>query len=107
LDLIEALARDPATRAWPGLGLAVQAYGKRALDVIDWVAALARGTGRRMTVRLVKGAYWDSEIKRSQERGLDGYPVYTRKLTTDVSYLACAGRLFKACRLDLSAVRDA
>jgi len=95
LGLIEALARDPATRDWPGLGLAVQAYGKRALGVIDWVAALARECGRRMTVRLVKGAYWDSEIKRSQERGLAGYPVFTRKLTTDVSYLACAGRLFK------------
>jgi RHH-type proline utilization regulon transcriptional repressor/proline dehydrogenase/delta 1-pyrroline-5-carboxylate dehydrogenase len=94
LDVIEALARDPATRQWPGLGLAVQAYGKRALDVIDWVAATARNYGRRMTVRLVKGAYWDSEIKRAQERGLDGYPVYTRKVTTDVSYLACVGRLF-------------
>jgi RHH-type proline utilization regulon transcriptional repressor/proline dehydrogenase/delta 1-pyrroline-5-carboxylate dehydrogenase len=95
LGLIEALARDSATRDWPGLGLAVQAYGKRALGVIDWVAALARECGRRITVRLVKGAYWDSEIKRSQERGLTGYPVFTRKLTTDVSYLACAGRLFK------------
>jgi len=94
LDVIEALAQDSATRGWPGLGLAVQAYGKRALDVIDWVAATARSSGRRMTVRLVKGAYWDSEVKRAQERGLDGYPVYTRKVTTDVSYLACAGRLF-------------
>src|SRR6202166_1830566 len=91
LDVIEALAKDTATRHWPGLGLAVQAYGKRALDVIDWAAATARASGRRMTVRLVKGAYWDSEIKRAQERGLDGYPVYTRKVTTDVSYLACAG----------------
>ncbi len=95
LDVIEALAQDAATRDWPGLGLAVQAYGKRALDVIDWVAGTARRQGRRMTVRLVKGAYWDSEIKRSQERGLDGYPVFTRKLTTDVSYLACVGRLFR------------
>jgi RHH-type proline utilization regulon transcriptional repressor/proline dehydrogenase/delta 1-pyrroline-5-carboxylate dehydrogenase len=95
LDLIEALALDSDTLTWPGLGLAVQAYGKRALEVIDWVAALARLTGRRMTVRLVKGAYWDSEIKRSQERGLDGYPVYTRKVSTDVSYLACAARLFR------------
>jgi RHH-type proline utilization regulon transcriptional repressor/proline dehydrogenase/delta 1-pyrroline-5-carboxylate dehydrogenase len=95
LDVIEALARERSTREWPGLGLAVQAYGKRALDVIDWVAATARRYGRRMTVRLVKGAYWDSEIKRSQERGLAGYPVYTRKLTTDVSYLACAGRIFR------------
>jgi RHH-type proline utilization regulon transcriptional repressor/proline dehydrogenase/delta 1-pyrroline-5-carboxylate dehydrogenase len=95
LDVIEALAKDAATREWPGLGLAVQAYGKRALEVIDWVAATSNRFGRRMTVRLVKGAYWDSEIKRAQERGLDGYPVYTRKVTTDVSYLACAGRLFK------------
>jgi RHH-type proline utilization regulon transcriptional repressor/proline dehydrogenase/delta 1-pyrroline-5-carboxylate dehydrogenase len=94
LDVIEALAKDPTTRQWPGLGLAVQAYGKRALDVIDWAAATARNNGRRMTVRLVKGAYWDTEIKRAQERGLDGYPVYTRKVTTDVSYLACVGRLF-------------
>src|SRR5450631_4352676 len=94
LDVIEALAKDPVTRQWPGLGLAVQAYGKRALGLIDWVAATSRKYGRRMTVRLVKGAYWDTEIKRAQERGLDGYPVYTRKLTTDVSYLACAGRLF-------------
>jgi RHH-type proline utilization regulon transcriptional repressor/proline dehydrogenase/delta 1-pyrroline-5-carboxylate dehydrogenase len=95
LDLIEMLARDAATRAWPGLGLAVQAYGRRALDVVDWVAALARATKRRMSVRLVKGAYWDSEIKRAQERGLAVYPVYTRKLATDVSYLACADRLFR------------
>jgi RHH-type proline utilization regulon transcriptional repressor/proline dehydrogenase/delta 1-pyrroline-5-carboxylate dehydrogenase len=95
LDVIEALAKDAATKDWAGLGLAVQAYGKRALDVIDWVAATARQYGRRMTARLVKGAYWDSEIKRAQERGLDGYPVYTRKVTTDVSYLACVGRLFK------------
>ena len=95
LDVIEALARDSRTRDWPGLGLAVQAYSKRAADVIDWAAATARANGRRMTVRLVKGAYWDSEIKRSQERGLSGYPVYTRKVTTDVSYLACAGQLFK------------
>jgi RHH-type transcriptional regulator, proline utilization regulon repressor / proline dehydrogenase / delta 1-pyrroline-5-carboxylate dehydrogenase len=95
LDVIEAMARDRDTKDWPGLGLAIQAYGKRTLDVIDWVAALAKASGRRMTARLVKGAYWDSEIKRSQERGLEGYPVYTRKLTTDVSYLACAGRLLR------------
>ena len=106
LDVIEALARDSATREWPGLGLAVQAYSKRALDVIEWVAAIARANGRRMTVRLVKGAYWDSEIKRGQERGLEGYPVYTRKVTTDVSYLACAGRLFKHADVILAAVRD-
>jgi RHH-type proline utilization regulon transcriptional repressor/proline dehydrogenase/delta 1-pyrroline-5-carboxylate dehydrogenase len=95
LDVIEALAGDTSTREWPGLGLAVQAYGKRALDVIDWVAGTGRLHGRQLTVRLVKGAYWDSEIKRAQERGLDGYPVYTRKTTTDVSYLTCAGCLFR------------
>ncbi len=94
LDVMDALCADPQTRDWPGLGLAVQAYGKRALDVIDWVAAQARRHGRRVTTRLVKGAYWDSEIKRAQERGLAAYPVYTRKAATDVSYLACAGRLF-------------
>jgi len=95
LDVIDALARDAATRDWPGLGLAVQAYSKRAPDIIDWAAATARSAGRKMTVRLVKGAYWDTEIKRAQERGLGGYPVYTRKVTTDVSYLACVGQLFR------------
>jgi RHH-type proline utilization regulon transcriptional repressor/proline dehydrogenase/delta 1-pyrroline-5-carboxylate dehydrogenase len=94
LDLVEALALDPALAGWNGLGLAVQAYQKRALPLIDWLAALARRGSRRLMVRLVKGAYWDSEIKRSQERGLAGYPVFTRKLATDVSYLACAKRLF-------------
>ena len=96
LDIVEALARDPETHAWPGLGLAVQAYGRRAPLVIDWIAELARETGRRMTVRLVKGAYWDSEIKRAQERGLPTFPVYTSKAATDASYLVCAQRLFAA-----------
>jgi RHH-type proline utilization regulon transcriptional repressor/proline dehydrogenase/delta 1-pyrroline-5-carboxylate dehydrogenase len=95
LSVIEALTQDSATQGWSGLGLAVQAYSKRALDVIDWVAASARHTGRRMTVRLVKGAYWDTEIKRTQERGIAGYPVYTRKVTTDVSYLTCADNMFR------------
>jgi RHH-type proline utilization regulon transcriptional repressor/proline dehydrogenase/delta 1-pyrroline-5-carboxylate dehydrogenase len=94
LEVIAALARDPTTRSWTGLGLAIQAYGKRAPAVIDWVAELARDTGRGMSARLVKGAYWDSEIKRAQERGLDGYPVYTRKSSTDLAYLACARQLF-------------
>jgi RHH-type transcriptional regulator, proline utilization regulon repressor / proline dehydrogenase / delta 1-pyrroline-5-carboxylate dehydrogenase len=93
LDLFEALALAPDLAAWDGLGLAVQAYQKRTLPVIDWLADLAERAGRRLMVRLVKGAYWDSEIKRTQERGLDGYPVYTRKLATDVSYLACVRRL--------------
>ena len=74
LDILEALARDPATRGWDGLGLAVQAYGRRAPRLLEWVAALARDSGRRMSVRLVKGAYWDSEIKRAQERGLAQLP---------------------------------
>src|SRR5215469_10766819 len=89
LDLIAALAEDPALAGWNGLGLAVQAYQKRGLPLIDWLAALARRAQRRLMVRLVKGAYWDSEIKRAQERGLEGYPVFTRKVATDVSYLAC------------------
>ncbi len=96
LEVIEALARDGETSHWPGLGLAVQAYGRRAPVVIDWVAALARDSGRRMSVRLVKGAYWDSEIKRAQERGLGEFPVYTRKVSTDVAWLTCARRLFAA-----------
>jgi RHH-type transcriptional regulator, proline utilization regulon repressor / proline dehydrogenase / delta 1-pyrroline-5-carboxylate dehydrogenase len=93
LDLFEAVALAPELTGWDGLGLAVQAYQKRALPLIDWLADLARRAKRRLMVRLVKGAYWDSEIKRSQERGLDGYPVYTRKLATDVSYLAAVQRL--------------
>jgi RHH-type transcriptional regulator, proline utilization regulon repressor / proline dehydrogenase / delta 1-pyrroline-5-carboxylate dehydrogenase len=93
LDLFEGLALAPDLAGWDGLGLAVQAYQKRALPLIEWLADLARRGGRRLMVRLVKGAYWDSEIKHTQERGLDGYPVYTRKVATDVSYLACARRL--------------
>ena len=96
LDLFELLACDPELAGWNGLGLAVQAYQKRALPVIDWLDALARHAGRRLMLRLVKGAYWDSEIKRTQERGLEGYPVFTRKAATDVSYLACAKRLLAA-----------
>ena len=93
LDLFERLAGAAELRGWDGLGLAVQAYQKRAIHVIAWLEDLARRQRRRIPVRLVKGAYWDSEIKRAQELGLDGYPVFTRKLATDVSYLACARRL--------------
>jgi RHH-type proline utilization regulon transcriptional repressor/proline dehydrogenase/delta 1-pyrroline-5-carboxylate dehydrogenase len=96
LDLLEALAVAPELAGWDGLGLAVQAYQKRALPLIDWLADLGRRANRRVMVRLVKGAYWDTEIKRAQERGIDGYPVFTRKVATDVSYLACAKRLFSA-----------
>ena len=96
LDIVQALAADAGTREWGGLGLAVQAYGRRAPLVLDWVTELARHTRRRMTVRLVKGAYWDAEIKRAQERGLDSFPVYTSKDATDASYLVCARRLLEA-----------
>ncbi|OAI18700.1 bifunctional proline dehydrogenase/L-glutamate gamma-semialdehyde dehydrogenase [Methylomonas koyamae] len=90
LDIFAAAFTDPALADWPGLGLAVQAYQKRAPAVIDWLAALAQSGGRRIPIRLVKGAYWDSEIKRAQENGWQDYPVFTRKAATDLSYLACA-----------------
>ncbi|NCT68529.1 MAG: bifunctional proline dehydrogenase/L-glutamate gamma-semialdehyde dehydrogenase PutA [Rhodanobacteraceae bacterium] len=96
LDVIGAVFSAPSLDGWNGFGLAVQAYQKRAPFVIDWLAETARKAGRRWCVRLVKGAYWDSEIKRAQEQGLSGYPVYTRKPNTDVSYLACARRLLDA-----------
>ena len=97
LDIIEALAGDISGRfpQWQGFGLAVQAYQTRALEVIDEVAAIATRHGLRFMVRLVKGAYWDGEIKRAQEGGLPGYPVFTHKHHTDVSYLACAARLIQ------------
>ncbi|HZP66791.1 MAG TPA: bifunctional proline dehydrogenase/L-glutamate gamma-semialdehyde dehydrogenase PutA [Rudaea sp.] len=95
LDVIAAVHADTSLDGWNGYGLAVQAYQKRAPFVIDWLAEQAAKVGRRFCVRLVKGAYWDSEIKRAQEGGHTGYPVYTRKPNTDVSYLACARRLFE------------
>jgi RHH-type transcriptional regulator, proline utilization regulon repressor / proline dehydrogenase / delta 1-pyrroline-5-carboxylate dehydrogenase len=91
--LIGELLADPDVAGWNGLGLAVQAYDKRARDTIDWLAEIAGRTGRRIPVRLVKGAYWDSEIKRSQEQGLATYPVFTRKANTDVAWLAAARKL--------------
>jgi len=95
LDLFEALARHIAVRwpQWPGFGLAVQSYQTRALEVVDEVARIAKAHGLRFMVRLVKGAYWDGEVKRAQEGGLPGYPVFTHKHHTDISYLACAERL--------------
>ncbi|WP_423142094.1 bifunctional proline dehydrogenase/L-glutamate gamma-semialdehyde dehydrogenase PutA [Parablastomonas sp. CN1-191] len=96
LDLLESLANDPALAGWDGLGFVVQAYGKRCPFVIDWIVDLARRSGRRIMVRLVKGAYWDAEIKRAQVDGLTDFPVFTRKVHTDVSYLACAARLLTA-----------
>ncbi|XIA65080.1 bifunctional proline dehydrogenase/L-glutamate gamma-semialdehyde dehydrogenase PutA [Bradyrhizobium sp. TZ2] len=93
LDVISAAFSDPSLAGWDGFGLAIQAYQKRAGGVIDYVDQLARSLNRRMMVRLVKGAYWDTEIKRAQERGLDGYPVFTRKAMTDLNYVACAQQL--------------
>jgi RHH-type proline utilization regulon transcriptional repressor/proline dehydrogenase/delta 1-pyrroline-5-carboxylate dehydrogenase len=93
LDVMSAAFRDPSLAGWDGFGLAIQAYQKRASAVIDHVDTLARGLNRRMMVRLVKGAYWDTEIKRAQERGLDSYPVFTRKAMTDLNYVACARQL--------------
>ncbi len=90
LQLFEKLYRDDAVKGWGQFGLVVQAYAKRALPVLSWLAALSREQGDVIPVRLVKGAYWDSEIKHSQQLGLAGYPVFTRKAGTDVSYLACA-----------------
>ena len=93
LDVIAAAFADPSLAGWDGFGLAIQAYQKRAREVIDHVDGLAKSLNRRMMVRLVKGAYWDTEIKRAQERGLDGYPVFTRKAMTDLNYVACAQQL--------------
>ena len=90
LQLFESVCREPKLDGWSGLGLAVQAYQKRAPSVLRWLIDTARDTRRLLHVRLVKGAYWDTEIKRAQERGHAGYPVFTRKQNTDVSYLACA-----------------
>ncbi|HSC18990.1 MAG TPA: bifunctional proline dehydrogenase/L-glutamate gamma-semialdehyde dehydrogenase PutA [Rhizomicrobium sp.] len=96
LDVFEAMGEADSLRGWSGLGLAVQGYQKRALPVIAWVADLAKRQDRRIPVRLVKGAYWDTEIKRAQELGLGDYPVFTRKAATDTSYLAAARALFAA-----------
>jgi len=93
LDLLESLSFDPELSEWNGLGFVIQAYGKRCPFVIDFVVDLAQRSQRRIMVRLVKGAYWDAEIKRAQLDGLDGFPVFTRKVHTDVSYLACARKL--------------
>ena len=101
LDIIEALVADddlfrrPDGSRWEGFGLAIQAYQKRGLAVCDWAGKLARRHGRKLFVRLVKGAYWDSEVKLAQVGGYSDYPVFTRKVATDVSYLACAARLFE------------
>ena len=94
LDVIEKVSGDSALKGWNGFGLAVQAYMKRAPFVIDWLAEMAKRHERRLMVRLVKGAYWDTEIKLAQVGGMSGYPTFTRKVSTDLCYLACAKRLF-------------
>ena len=96
LDIIGTVAAMPDLSGWDGFGMAAQAYGKRASAVIGWAQELGAATGRRLMVRLVKGAYWDSEIKRTQEAGLAGYPLFTRKAATDVSYLACSRAMLDA-----------
>ncbi len=93
LDVIEAVFSDDDLGDWQGFGMAVQAYQKRAIYVIDWIKALTESSNRKIMVRLVKGAYWDTEIKNSQAEGFDGFPVFTRKASTDVSYQACAKKL--------------
>ena len=98
LDIIEALAADEELfeTGWDGFGMALQAYQKRAVPLVDWVAKLGRKYDRRIMVRLVKGAYWDTEVKLTQVGGFADYPVFTRKIATDVSYLACAARMLQA-----------
>ena len=93
LDVIEAVFCDPDLGDWQGFGLAVQAYQKRAMALIDWLADLAKSQKKQMMIRLIKGAYWDSEIKHAQTMGFDDYPVFTRKCATDVSYIACAKKI--------------
>ncbi|MGL5500637.1 MAG: proline dehydrogenase family protein, partial [Plesiomonas shigelloides] len=93
LDLLEKLCFEPELAGWNGIGFVIQAYQKRCPQVIDFLTDLASRSRRRLMIRLVKGAYWDSEIKRAQTDGLEGYPVYTRKIYTDISYLACARKL--------------
>jgi len=93
LDVIEAVLADPSLAGWDGFGVVVQAYGKRAPFVLDWLYELAATYDRRIMVRLVKGAYWDTEVKLAQVKGLDGFPVFTNKCATDVSYMACAKKL--------------
>lgn len=96
LDIMERVFSDPSLKGWQGAGLAVQAYQKRTPFLLDWLANFARKNNLRLNVRLVKGAYWDAEIKQTQVLGLEGYPVFTRKASTDVSYLACAKKMLAA-----------
>ena len=105
--MLESLAFDPELAGWNGIGFVVQAYQKRCPFVIDWIVDLGRRSDHRIIIRLVKGAYWDTEIKRAQVEGLEGYPVYTRKVHTDVGYLACAQKLLVCAGRRLLPVCDA
>jgi RHH-type transcriptional regulator, proline utilization regulon repressor / proline dehydrogenase / delta 1-pyrroline-5-carboxylate dehydrogenase len=96
LDVVAQVLRDPSLAGWHGFGLAVQSYQKRAPQVIEWIVVVAQALDRRLMVRLVKGAYWDTEIKRAQERGVADYPVFTRKAMTDLCYVACMRQLLAA-----------
>src|SRR5699024_10620338 len=96
LDLLQKLCFEPTLSGWHGIGFVIQAYQKRCPYVIDYVIELAKRSQHRLMIRLVKGAYWDSEIKHAQVNGLEGYPVYTRKCYTDICYLACARKLLAA-----------
>lgn len=95
LDVIDAVLSDPSLEGWDGFGVVVQAYGRRAAHVLDWLNALATKLDRKIMVRLVKGAYWDTEIKRAQVEGLSGFPLFTQKVASDISYIACARKLFE------------
>lgn len=97
LDVIKAVLEKPELQGWDGFGVVVQAFSQRASFVIDWLYALSTELDRKIMVRLVKGAYWDAEIKRAQVMGLDGFPVFTRKASSDVSYIACAKKLLTMC----------
>ncbi|MET3926089.1 bifunctional proline dehydrogenase/L-glutamate gamma-semialdehyde dehydrogenase PutA [Devosia sp. 2618] len=99
LDIIHDVLATPELAGWDGFGVVVQAYGKRVLPLIDWLDATAKSLDRRIMVRLVKGAYWDAEVKRAQVMGLDGYPVFTRKSSTDISYIAAARKLFASSNI--------
>jgi RHH-type proline utilization regulon transcriptional repressor/proline dehydrogenase/delta 1-pyrroline-5-carboxylate dehydrogenase len=93
MDLVQRVAMSPSLSGWNGFGIVVQAYQKRAYRLVDWTIELAKLSGQKLNIRLVKGAYWDTEIKRAQERGLSNYPVFTQKCHTDLSYLACAKKM--------------
>ena len=107
LDVLEALATDHELAGWNGIGFVVQAYGKRCPFVVDWLIELARRTKRRIMVRLVKGAYWDSEIKRAQVDGLEGFAVFTRKPYTDVVLSCLRAEIARGTGRRIPAIRDA